>query len=191
MGVYVFNWKVLKEYLEMDERNPASSHDFGKDIIPLLLDEGKKLMAHSFKGYWKDVGTIKSLWEANMDLLQEDNELNLYDRDWRIYSVNPNQPPQFISDDAIIKDSLINEGCVVEGTVDHSVLFHGVTIGRDAIVKNSVIMPGAVIGERAFIENCIVSNDVVVPINAFVRPIEDNEEIILVTDDYLRSREEV
>ncbi|KUP06358.1 glucose-1-phosphate adenylyltransferase [Bacillus coahuilensis m2-6] len=191
MGVYVFNWKVLKEYLEMDERNPASSHDFGKDIIPLLLDEGKNLMAHSFKGYWKDVGTIKSLWEANMDLLQEDNELNLYDRDWRIYSVNPNQPPQFISDDAIIKDSLINEGCVVEGTVDHSVLFHGVTIGRDAVVKNSVIMPGAVIGERAFIENCIVSNDVVVPINAFVRPIEDNEEIILVTDDYLRSREEV
>ncbi|KUP05455.1 glucose-1-phosphate adenylyltransferase [Bacillus coahuilensis p1.1.43] len=191
MGVYVFNWKVLKEYLEMDERNPASSHDFGKDIIPLLLDEGKKLMAHSFKGYWKDVGTIKSLWEANMDLLQEDNELNLYDRDWRIYSVNPNQPPQFISDDAIIKDSLINEGCVVEGTVDHSVLFHGVTIGRDAVVKNSVIMPSAVIGERAFIENCIVSNDVVVPINAFVRPIEDNEEIILVTDDYLRSREEV
>lgn len=126
MGIYIFNWPLLKEYLKIDNDDPHSSHDFGKDIIPLLLRERKRLFAYPFQGYWKDVGTVKSLWEANMDLLDEDNELDLFDRSWRIYSVNPNQPPQYISQEAEVADSLVNEGCVVEGTVKRSVLFQEV-----------------------------------------------------------------
>ena len=100
MGIYIFNWKELEKYLLLDNESPDSSHDFGKDILPLMLKEGKKLFAYPFKGYWKDVGTVQSLWEANMDLLDENCELNLFDQSWRIYSVNPNQPPQFLSQDA-------------------------------------------------------------------------------------------
>ncbi|OUM87004.1 glucose-1-phosphate adenylyltransferase, partial [Parageobacillus thermoglucosidasius] len=106
MGIYIFNWPLLKEYLQIDNANPHSSHDFGKDVIPLLLRNKKRLVAYLFKGYWKDVGTVKSLWEANMDLLDEANELDLFDHSWRIYSVNPNQPPQYISDEAVVVHSL-------------------------------------------------------------------------------------
>ena len=123
MGIYIFKWSVLRTFLEMDDKNPQSTNDFGKDIIPLFLEENKKVVAYPFKGYWKDVGTVGSLWEANMDLLKEGTDLDLYDRNWRIYSVNPNQPPQYIAPTAQIEDSLINEGCIVEGTVKHSVLF--------------------------------------------------------------------
>ena len=147
MGIYIFNWAILKEYLEMDARNPESSNDFGKDVLPLLLDEGKKLMAYPFEGYWKDVGTVKSLWEANMDLLRDETSLNLNDRDWRIYSVNPNEPPQYIAEKAKVEESLINEGCVIEGDVKHSVLFQGVTVEEGSMVIDSVVMPGAKIGK--------------------------------------------
>ncbi|MDR7077687.1 glucose-1-phosphate adenylyltransferase [Neobacillus niacini] len=183
MGIYIFSWKILKEYLEMDARNTKSSHDFGKDIIPLMLEENKKLFAYPFKGYWKDVGTVKSLWEANMDLLNDECDLDLFDHDWRIYSVNPNQPPQYISPEAIVKDSLINEGCTIEGEIDNSVLFQGVTVGKGSIIKESVIMPDAVIGENVKIEKAIVPSEVVVPDGTVIRSFDD--EIILVTQEML------
>lgn len=183
MGIYIFNWNILKEYLEMDDRNPESSHDFGKDVIPALLEENKKLFAYPFKGYWKDVGTVQSLWEANMDLLREECDLDLFDHGWRIYSVNPNQPPQYISSHAIVKESLINEGCTIEGEVDNSVLFQGVSIGKGSIIKESVIMPDAVIGSNCLIERAIVPFDVRVPDGTVIRSFDD--EIILVTEEML------
>ncbi|MCL6571817.1 MAG: glucose-1-phosphate adenylyltransferase [Bacillus sp. (in: Bacteria)] len=183
MGVYIFSWNILKEYLEMDDRNSDSSHDFGKDIIPMLLDGNKKLFAYPFKGYWKDVGTVQSLWEANMDLLEEDCKLDLFDHERRIYSVNPNQPPQYISSDAVVKESLINEGCIIEGEVEKSVLFQGVTVGRGSKIKESVIMPDATIGLNCQIERAIVPSDVNVPDGTVIRPFDD--EIILVTKEML------
>jgi glucose-1-phosphate adenylyltransferase len=183
MGIYIFSWNILKEYLEMDARNPDSSHDFGKDVIPLLLEENKKLYAYPFKGYWKDVGTVQSLWEANMDLLNEECDLDLFDHDWRIYSVNPNQPPQYISQDAIVKESLINEGCTIEGEIDKSVLFQGVTVGKGSSIKESVIMPDAIIGNNCLIEKAIVPCDVQVPDGTVIRSFDD--EIILVTQEML------
>lgn len=183
MGIYIFSWSVLKEYLEMDARNSKSSHDFGKDIIPTLLEENKKLYAYPFKGYWKDVGTVKSLWEANMDLLNDECDLNLFDHDWKIYSVNPNQPPQYIAPEAVVKESLINEGCTIEGEIDKSVLFQGVSVGKGSIIKESVIMPDAVIGENVIIEKAIVPDDAVIPDGTVIRSFDD--EIILVTQEML------
>ncbi|CAH2717458.1 Glucose-1-phosphate adenylyltransferase [Neobacillus rhizosphaerae] len=183
MGIYIFSWNILKEYLEMDDRNPDSSHDFGKDVIPMLLEEKKKLFAYPFKGYWKDVGTVQSLWEANMDLLKEECDLDLFNQDWRIYSVNPNQPPQYISSDAIVKESLINEGCTIEGHIDKSVLFQGVTVGKGTIIKESVIMPDAIIGNNCLIERAIVPFDIKIPDGTVIRSFDD--EIILVTEEML------
>ncbi|WP_421380818.1 glucose-1-phosphate adenylyltransferase [Bacillus salacetis] len=187
MGIYIFNWSLLKEYLEMDDRNPESSHDFGKDVIPLLLEEKKKLMAYPFKGYWKDVGTVKSLWEANMDLLDDDCDLNLFDHEWRIYSVNPNQPPQYISEDAVVEGSLINEGCYIEGIVDHSVLFQGTRVEAGAHIKQSVIMPDAVVGKGAYLEKVIVPPNVRIPDGVCIIPEEGTDEVILVTETFLES----
>lgn len=183
MGIYIFKWSILKDFLEMDERNPYSSHDFGKDVLPLLLDEKKKLVAYPFKGYWKDVGTVKSLWEANMDLLNEEPELDLFDNNWRIYSVNPNQPPQYLSEGAEVTESLVNEGCVVYGTILHSVLFQGVTVGQHSFLKNTVVMPDAVIGNNVYIENAIVPSGLVVPDGMVIRSDKDIEEVILVTEE--------
>ena len=187
MGIYIFNYSVLKDYLEMDERNPDSSHDFGKDVIPLLLDEKKKLMAYPFEGYWKDVGTVKSLWEANMDLIDEKNELNLFDHAWRVYSVNPNEPPQYIADEALVEGSLVNEGCTIEGTIQKSVLFQGTTVKKGAHVNRSVIMPDAVIGENAYIEQAIVPSDVKVPSGLCIMPEEGSDEVILVTESFIET----
>lgn len=185
MGIYIFKWSVLKEYLEMDDRNPESSHDFGKDVIPLLLEENKKLVAYPFKGYWKDVGTVKSLWEANMDLLKEDCELNLFEYKWRIYSVNPNQPPQFIAPYADVVDSLVNEGCFIEGRIEHSVLFQGVNVGRNSVIQNSVIMPDAVIGENVYINKAIIPTGLKIPDGTVICPEKNEDEIILVTEEMM------
>jgi glucose-1-phosphate adenylyltransferase len=185
MGIYIFNWPLLKQYLEIDDRNPYSSHDFGKDIIPLLLEEKKKLSAYPFKGYWKDVGTVQSLWEANMDLLKGQSELGLFERNWKIYSVNPNQPPQFISPEAQVHDSLVNEGCVVYGNVSHSVLFQGVTVGKHATVKRSVIMPDVTIGEHVVIENAIVPKGLVLPDGAVIKSETDIQEVLLVSEEFV------
>lgn len=185
MGIYIFKWSILKEYLEMDERNPYSSHDFGKDIIPLLLDEKRNVVAYPFQGYWKDVGTVKSLWEANMDLLNDESQLNIFDRDWKIYTVNSNHPPQFISDDAQVTDSFVNDGCVIMGNVNHSVLFQGVTVGKNTAIKNSVLMPDAVIGENVYIENAIIPSGIEIPNGTIICPDANSEEILLVTEEII------
>jgi glucose-1-phosphate adenylyltransferase len=168
MGVYIFSWKALREYLTRDEENPDSSKDFGKDVIPLMLQDQARLFAYPFEGYWKDVGTIESLWEANMDLLDENNELNLNDKKWRVYSVNPDQPAQYIAPNAIVKSSLVNEGCAVFGEVEHSVLFYGVQVGEGSVIKDSVIMPNVKIGNNVTIVKSIIGENTVVEDGATV-----------------------
>ncbi|MBN8207611.1 glucose-1-phosphate adenylyltransferase [Bacillus sp. NTK071] len=162
MGIYIFNWKALEKYLTEDEQNPESSNDFGKDIIPAMIEDEKNVFAYSFNGYWKDVGTLQSLWEANMDLLDDDPSLILNDPAWKIYSVNPNQPPQYIAPQAKVSRSLVNEGCVVYGDVYRSVLFYGVHVGLGSTIKNSIIMPNVKIGANVTIENAIVESGTVV-----------------------------
>lgn len=162
MGVYIFSWKVLRESLIRDEATSGSSNDFGKDIIPMLLADGARLFTHRFSGYWKDVGTIDSLWEANMDLLEDEPALNLNDRSWRIYSVNPNMPAHYLSPTSSVQSSLINEGCVVRGTINRSVLFQSVTVGEGSFIEDSVIMPNATIGNNVRIVRAIVGDGAVV-----------------------------
>ncbi|WP_160680237.1 glucose-1-phosphate adenylyltransferase [Clostridium sp. C8-1-8] len=162
MGIYIFNWKALKKFLREDEADKSSVNDFGKNIIPNMLSEGKRLVAYPFKGYWKDVGTIDSLWEANMDLLKDNNELNLYDDEWRIYSVNPGRPAQYIGQTASVKSSLIVEGCIIHGEVQNSVLFPGVVVGKNSVIKDSVIMPNTKIGENVLVNKAIVGGGVAI-----------------------------
>lgn len=183
MGIYIFKWSVLKKYLEMDESNPDSSNDFGKDVIPAMLSDELKLVAYPFEGYWKDVGTVKSLWEANMDLLDDEQDLNLFEHSWRIYSVNPNQPPQIIGHDAVIKHSLVNEGCVIDGEIQNSVMFQGVEVEKKAVVKECVVMPNARIGRGSFIERAIVMSDLEVPENTIIR--NESDDILLITEAFL------
>lgn len=181
MGVYIFNWKLLKKYLLKDERNQESSHDFGKDVIPLLLKENNKLFAYNFDGYWKDVGTIKSLWEANMDLLADNSQLNLYDPAWKIYSVNPNLPSQYIAPNAKVKGSLINDGCVVYGEVKDSVLFYGVTVGKNSLIEDSVIMPNVKIGSNVTIKKAIIGSSSVVVDGCRIGSLDDqSSDVILI-----------
>lgn len=181
MGIYIFNWQKLKKYMEEDEQNVESDNDFGKNIIPTMLSDGNKMYAYRFKGYWKDVGTIKSLWEANMDLLKDDNELNLYDRKWRIYSVNPVSPPHYVSEDACVKSSLLDEGCIVHGNVENSVLFPDVYVGKGARIVDSVIMSNVRIEDGAVIERAIVGEDLVIKAGQKIGNIE-SEDITLFTE---------
>ena len=164
MGIYIFSWKELKKYLVEDEAKDNSSHDFGKDVLPAMLDAGEKMFAYPFEGYWKDVGTIDSLWEANMDLLDPNVTLDLKD----IYSRNPMMPPHYVSSDASIQNSLVADGCNVYGNLEFSILFAGVTIGKNATVNSSIIMPGAVIEEGAVVQYAIVAENTVVGKNAVV-----------------------
>jgi glucose-1-phosphate adenylyltransferase len=168
MGVYIFNWSALKRYLLKDEANPDSSNDFGKDIIPRMLNEEARVHAYPFEGYWKDVGTVQSLWESNMDLLDDETQLNLFDRSWRIYSLSPYQPPQYISSSAKVTRSLVNEGCFVYGDIDHSVLFYGVRVAKGAQVRDSVIMPNVTIGEGARIYRAIIGEGTFVEAGAVI-----------------------
>ena len=160
MGIYIFNWKELKKYLKEDEADPESSNDFGKDIIPKMLNDNLKMFAYPFKGYWKDVGTIKSLWEANMDLLNNDSGLNLYEDNLRIYSASDVSPAQYLGPNANVKNSLITDGCAVYGHVENSVIFQNVYIGKNTVIKDSVIMPNAKIGDNVVIEKAIVGDSV-------------------------------
>ncbi|MDY3206667.1 glucose-1-phosphate adenylyltransferase [Clostridium baratii] len=180
MGIYIFNWQVLKRYLIEDELDLESSNDFGKNIIPKMLKDKSKLMAYPFDGYWKDVGTIESLWEANMDLLKDNNTLNLHDEFWKIYSVNPVRPAQFIGKDAKVKNSLVVEGCTVYGEVENSVIFQGVHVGKNAVIKNSVIMTNSYIDDDVIIDKAIIGNDVVVNRGA---KIGDGEKIAVVASE--------
>ena len=168
MGIYIFNWKALKKYLKEDEANPNSSNDFGKDIIPTMLNDGLKMYAYPFKGYWKDVGTIESLWEANMDLLKEDSGLDLHSNDLRIYSASDVSPAQYLGANAEVKNSLVTDGCAIYGKVENSVIFQNVYIGKNTVVKNSVIMPNAKIGDNITIDKAIVGDSAIIRKNSIV-----------------------
>lgn len=160
MGIYVFNWNKLKEYLEIDDKSPKSSKDFGKDVIPLMLKSNEKIYSYEFKGYWKDVGTIDSLWQANMDLLGN-NGFDL-SGDWVLYSRHAERPPQFISSNSTVKNSIVSEGAVIFGSVENSVIFSGVKIGENAVVKDSVIMADVEIKENSVINYSIIDESVVI-----------------------------
>ena len=164
MGIYIFSYKELRKYLIEDDENKNSSHDFGKDVLPAMLNAGERMFAYPFEGYWKDVGTIDSLWEANMDLLDPNVTLDLKD----IYSRNPIVPPHFVSNDAVIQNSLVADGCNVYGNLEFSILFSGVTIGKGATINSSIIMPGAVIEEGATVQFAIIAENTVVRKNAVV-----------------------
>ena len=160
MGIYIFDWKQLRKLLVADMKNPDSNHDFGKDIIPTLLNDGKRLLAYKFKGYWKDVGTIDSLWEANMDLLDKKNELDLSDPTWKIYTEDVTTLPHYVGADADIKRAFITQGCVIEGEVKNSVLFTGAKVGAGAKIIDSVLMPGVVVEEGAVVTRALVADGV-------------------------------
>ena len=160
MGIYIFNWKLLRKLLLADMKNPDSNHDFGKDIIPTLLGDEKRLFAYRFKGYWKDVGTIDSLWEANMDLLSPDNELDLSDLTWKIYTEDVTALPQYIGTEARIQNAYITQGCVIEGEVTNSVVFTGARVRPGAKVIDSVLMPGAIVEDGAVVIRALVANGV-------------------------------
>lgn len=168
MGIYIFNWKLLRKKLVADMKDPDSNHDFGKDIIPTLLNDGKKLYAYKFKGYWKDVGTIDSLWEANMDLLSKNNELDLNDPTWKIYTEDATALPQYIGPDAEINHAFVNQGCVIEGEITNSVLFTGTKVGKGAKIIDSVLMPGVVVDENAVVTRALVADNVKIGAGAVV-----------------------
>lgn len=180
MGIYIFTWKLLRRVLMQDMKDDNSHHDFGKDIIPTLLKDNRKLMAYQFKGYWKDVGTIDSLWEANMDLLERSSELNLEDNTWKIYSENTNELPQYIDTDADIDVAYITQGCKVFGKVKTSVMFTGSIVERDAAITDTVLMPGAEVGEGASVTRALIANGVKIGKGAVVGS-PDSEHILLVS----------
>ncbi len=168
MGVYIFTWEKLRHYLEEDEADKKSSNDFGKNIIPNMLNDKQVLVAYSFNGYWKDVGTIESLWEANMDLLETPMPIDMHDKRWRIFAKNPGMAPHYIAKGATVKDCLITEGCEVYGNVAHSILFAGVIIEEGAKVESSVIMPGSIIKRGAVVKRTIVAENAVVGPGALI-----------------------
>ena len=168
MGIYIFTKKLLEEYLTKDDADPDSAKDFGKNVIPAMLNDGRKMVAYPFEGYWKDVGTLTSLWEANMDLLGTNPEFDLHTKDWRIYSRNNNLPPHFISETATVKNSLITEGCDIRGTVINSVLSNGVTVEEGAVVRDSVLMTDVTVKAGARVEYSIIDSDTVICENASV-----------------------
>lgn len=180
MGIYIFNWKLLRKMLLADMKDSDSQHDFGKDIIPQLLNDNKTLAAYKFKGYWKDVGTIDSLWEANMDLLDSRNELNLNDASWRIYTEDTPTLPQYIGPNAKIDKAFITQGCVVEGEVKHSVLFTGCKVGEGAKIIDSVLMPGVEVAAGAVVQRALVADNIKIGPEAVVGS-ADSENIELVS----------
>ena len=162
MGIYIFTYEVLKKYLEADERDPSSANDFGKNIIPAMLENGEKMVSFRFEGYWKDVGTIHSLWEANMDLVDQPPKFDLNDRSWSIYSRNMSLAPHYVGQNAKITNSTVTEGCFIDGEIKHSVIFGGVELGEGSVVSDSVIMPGAKIGKNVVIEKAVIGADAVI-----------------------------
>lgn len=179
MGIYIFNWKLLRKLLLADMKNPDSNHDFGKDIIPTLLGDEKRLFAYRFKGYWKDVGIIDSLWAANMDLLSPDNELDLSDLTWKIYTEDVTALPQYIGTEARIQNAYITQGCVIEGEVTNSVIFTGAKVRPGAKVIDSVLMPGAIVEDGAVVIRALVANGVNIGKGALVGS-ADSEHIELI-----------
>lgn len=174
MGVYIFNWKKLRQYLIDDEAKEGSSNDFGHDVIPAMHSAGERMFAYQFDGYWKDVGTISSLWDANLDLLNPKVDLDLNDDSWRIYSRSPAAPPHYIGTNAVVENSMITEGCEINGKIDFSVLFANVTVEEGAEVKYSIVMPGTVIKKGAVVQYSIVAENAIVEENAVVGESPEN-----------------
>ncbi len=178
MGIYIFNWKQLRDFMERDDTDPNSENDFGKNIIPAMLNAGEKMVAYPFEGYWKDVGTIQSLWEANMDMLGNPPVLDLDDPSWRIYTRNPVMAPHYVGTEADVKNSLVTEGCVVLGKVEHSVLFCGSTVLEKTEVRDSVVFPGAVVGVGSVVHKAIVGENAILGENVRVGEPPKEGEII-------------
>ena len=168
MGVYIFDWKMLKGYFE-EVNNGANYDDFGKNLIPKMLEDQIPMFAYPFKGYWRDVGTIESLWEANMDIIKSNDEIDLNSSKWKIYTNTMSMPPQYVGKDSEIQKSLIADGCRVLGKVEHSVLSHGVSVGKDSIIKDSVIMPNVKIGKNVIIEKAMIGEGAVIEDNTIIR----------------------
>ena len=184
MGVYIFNYKTLRKYLKDDAKDDNSAHDFGKNIIPAYLKNHLKLQAYRFKGYWKDVGTIDSLWEANMDLLEDNNQLDLFDPSWKIYTDDASAVPQIIGPNAKLSNAFITQGAIVNGEVEHSVIFSGARIEENAKVVDTVVMNNAAIGEGAKLYRCLVADDVKVP-EGMILGKKNSKEILLVSKAYI------
>ncbi|WP_269321889.1 glucose-1-phosphate adenylyltransferase [Oceanobacillus salinisoli] len=183
MGIYMFTWETLKAYLMKDSRQKNSSHDFGKDIIPKMLQDNKRLYAYQFQGYWKDVGTVQSYWEANMDLLdEEDWGLALNNQNWRIYTKDSNFPPQFIGGNAVVNHSMVNSGCFVYGKVDSSVLFTNVRVEEGCTIKQSIIHPGVNVGRNSNLERVIVMENTEIPEGTNIRAGEKEEPVVINQD---------
>ncbi|WFD11876.1 glucose-1-phosphate adenylyltransferase [Tepidibacter hydrothermalis] len=180
MGVYIFNWKLLKKYLIEDDKNPNSSNDFGNDIIPKMLEDRLDIFAYEFKEYWRDVGTVESLWKANMDLLKENSKLNLYDNNWNIYSKLYNHPPHYVGETGKVNSSILSEGCIIHGEVQNSVLSPRVYIGKHSKVIDSVIMPNVIIKDNVILERVIVMEHVVVKSGTIIK--NRNDKIFIVKD---------
>ena len=182
MGIYMFNWKELREYLIKDDENPDSDNDFGKNVLPMMLEEGKKMYAWVFDGYWKDVGTVKSYWEANMDLLDPLNTLDLYDKNWRIYTRTRNLPPQYLARGSVVKNALVNEGCYIRGTLKNSILFSDVVIEEEAEVIDSVVHSDCVIEKGAKVYRAVISEGMTVKAGEVIGQ-KDSEKIYLVSEE--------
>jgi len=178
MGVYIFTWEKLRQYLTQDEDDKKSSNDFGKNIIPNMLNDKQALYAYDFNGYWKDVGTIESLWEANMDLIDNPMPMDMHDKKWRIYAKNPGLPPHYIAEGATVTNTLITEGCEVYGKANHSILFAGVIIEEGADVEYSVVMPGSVIKRGAVVRRAIIAENAVVGAGTFVGEEKGNIAVV-------------
>ena len=178
MGIYIFNWKLLRKMLLADMKNPESSHDFGKDIIPTMLADEKTLFAYKFKGYWKDVGTLNSYWEANMELIDIIPVFNLYEEFWKIYTRTDAIPPQYISSDAFIEKSIIGDGSEIYGKVYNSVIGSGVVIEEGAVVRDSIIMQDTVIGKNTSVEKAIIAEEVVIGDNVEIGVGEEAENVL-------------
>ncbi|WP_117170000.1 glucose-1-phosphate adenylyltransferase [Paraliobacillus sediminis] len=179
MGIYIFNWKVLKQYLLQDAQLADSEHDFGKNILPTMLADNRYLCAYQFEGYWKDVGTIQSYWEAHMDLFDKDLAQLLSNKDWSIYSHDSQFPPQLIDENALVRRSLVNNGCMVSGTVEESVLFENVVIDAGAVIRQAILLPGVRIGENVQLERVIVQENVSIPPGTKIIASPDEEPIVL------------
>ena len=174
MGIYIFTWKTLKKYLLQDEESTETSHDFGKDIIPKYLEDGKRLFAHQFRGYWKDVGTVTSLWESNMDLIDHSDQLNLSDSTWKVYSEDKGSPAQVIGENAVVSSAYIDKGAVIEGTVNHSVISTDAVVQEGAVVTNTVLLPGVRISKNASVDFAIISENVTIGEGVQLKGTADN-----------------